>query len=274
MIELLSYDFVQLAILCVLVLAGIHAYLGFHVVSRGVIFVDLALAQMAALGAVVAFCVGFEHGALSYFVSLLFTFAGAFLISISRMKDDRVPQEAFIGIVYAGSTALAVLLLSHHPEGAEILAHMISGSLLTVTPGELIKLVALFAVVGAFFVVMRSRFELISTDRPAAVARGWRVVWWDFAFYAAFALVVTSAVRVAGVLLVFSLLVIPPVSALLMTSGVGRRLIAGWIIATVGGLGGILLSVSADFPAGPSVITVLAGTLVLVAIWRRVARKN
>jgi len=226
---------------------------------------------VAALGAVVAFCVGIEHGVQSYLISLLFTFAGAFLISIARMPDERVPQEAFIGIIYAGSTALAVLLLSHHPEGGEILEHMISGSLLTVTGPELIKLAVLFAGVGTFFYLLRHRFNLISTDRPAAVARGWRVVWWDFAFYAAFALVVTSAVAVAGVLLVFSLLVIPPVAALLLSRTPGARLAAGWVVATIGGLGGILVSVTLDFPAGPSVITVLAGLLVIIAVWRRIA---
>ena len=274
MAEMLSYSFVQLAILCVLVLAGIHAYLGYHIVSRGVIFVDLALAQVAALGAVIGFLVGIEDGVWRYLFSLLFTFAGALLISIARMSDKRVPQEAFIGIIYAGSTAVAVLLLSHHPEGAEILQHMISGSLLTVTADELMKLTILYALVGAFFFVLRHRFNLISTDRAAAAARGWRLVWWDFLFYATFAVVVTSAVPVAGVLLVFSLLVIPPVAALLGAPTTGSRLGTGWTVALVGGLGGVLLSVALDLPTGPSVIAALSALLVLIAVWRGVRGKT
>ena len=272
MLELLSYDFVQLAILCVLILAGIHAYLGYHVVSRGVIFVDLSLAQVAALGAVVAFCLHIESGAMRYLVSLLFTLGGALLISVAHAPDDRVPQEAFIGIIYAGSTAVSVLLLAHHPEGGEILHEMIAGSLLTVSPKELFKIAVLYGALGVFFYVFRSRFQLISTDRAAARARGWNLVAWDFLFYAAFALVVTSSVAVAGVLLVFSLLVIPPVTALLVTATSGRRLALGWLFGVVGALAGVVVSVSLDSPAGPSVIASLTGLLVLVALWVRLRR--
>jgi len=272
MLELLSYDFVQLAILCVLILAGIHAYLGYHVVSRGVIFVDLSLAQVAALGAVVAFCLGIESGALRYAVSLMFTMGGALLISVAHAPDDRVPQEAFIGIIYAGSTAVSVLLLSHHAEGGEILHEMIAGSLLTVSPAELVKITVLYGALSLFFWIFRDRFQVISTDRAAARARGWNLVAWDFLFYAAFALVVTSSVAVAGVLLVFSLLVIPPVAALLVTDTRGRRLGLGWLFGGVGALGGVLLSVALDYPAGPSVIASLSVLLVVVALFVRLRR--
>jgi zinc/manganese transport system permease protein len=272
-LELLAYGFVQLAILCVLILAGIHAYLGYHVVSRGVIFVDLSLAQVAALGSVVAFCVGIEGGLARYLVSLFFTLGGALLISVARAPDDRVPQEAFIGIIYAGSTALSVLLLAHHAEGGEILHEMIAGSLLTVSPRELVKIAVLYGLLGVFFWLFRGRFQLISTDREAARARGWNLVAWDFLFYAAFALVVTSSVAVAGVLLVFSLLVIPPVAALLITRTSRRRLGLGWLFGGVGALAGVMVSVSLDYPAGPSVITSLTILLVLVALGVRLRRR-
>jgi zinc/manganese transport system permease protein len=264
--ELLSYQFVQLAILSVIVIGGIHAYLGYHVVSRGVIFVDLSLAQVAALGSVVASMIGFEHGPVHFVISLAFTFVGAFIITIARTHDNRVPQEAFIGIIYAGSTALAVLLLSRHPEGAEVLQHMIAGSLLTVSPGELVRVTILFVVLGFFYFTFRSRFELISTNREAAAARGWRLVWWDFLFYASFAVVVTSAVAIAGVLLVFSLLVIPPVVALLITTRSSLRLALGWGVSFVGSIVGVLASVGMDLPAGPAVMTALVVLLVLTAV--------
>lgn len=272
MFDLLGYPFVQLAILTVLILAGIHAYLGYHVVSRGVIFVDLSLAQVSALGATVAFCVGVRDTVLTYVVSLLFTLAGALVISVARTRDERVPPEAFIGILYAAAGSIPLLLLSHHAEGAEMLHHMIAGSLLTVSARELVKITVLYAVIGLFFYRYRDRFNLISTDRAAAAARGWNLVWWDFLFYAAFAVVVTSSVAVAGVLLVFSLLVIPPVCALLVTARRNQRLALGWTIAAVGSLAGILASVSWDLPAGPTVITALAALLVATAVARRVAR--
>ena len=273
MFELLGYNFVQLAVLTVLILAGIHAYMGYHVVSRGVIFVDLSLAQVSALGATIAFCVGVRGAVPTYVISLLFTLAGALVISLARTRDERVPPEAFIGILYAAAGSIPLLLLSHHPEGGEMLHHMIAGSLLTVSPHELVKITVLYAVIGLFFYRYRERFNLISTDRIAAAARGWNLVWWDFLFYAAFAVVVTSSVAVAGVLLVFSLLVIPPVCALLVTPRPDRRLGVGWVIAGTGSLIGILASVSWDLPAGPTVITALAGVLVMTAAARRLARR-
>jgi zinc/manganese transport system permease protein len=265
MLEILSYSFVQLAIAAALVLAGIHAYLGFHVVSRGVIFVDLSLAQVAALGAVLAMTLGLEEGPLRYAIALLFTFFGAFVITIARTRDERIPQEAFIGIVYAGSTALAVLLLSRHPHGTEEMEHMLAGSLLTVSPGELIKLAALYAAVGTFHYVFRRQFILISTDRAAAAGRGLNLVWWDFLFYSSFAVVVTSSVAIAGVLLVFSLLVIPPVVALLLTTRARGRLALGWSVGFLGAMLGILSAVGFDLPAGPSVMTALVLILLVVS---------
>jgi zinc/manganese transport system permease protein len=273
MLELLSYHFVQLALLAALILAGIHAYLGYHVVSRGVIFVDLSLAQSSAMGATIAFCLGVRNEVLVYFISLLFTLAGALVISVVRTRDDRVPHEAFIGILYAAATAVPLLLLSHHAEGAELVHHMIAGSLLTVTPHELAKIAILYALLGAFFFKFRRRFDTISRNRAQARAQGWNLVWWDFLFYAAFALVVTSSVAIAGVLLVFALLVIPPVTALLVTTRPAQRLALGWAIGVAGALGGVVASVAMDLPAGPAVIAMLALLLVLVAGGLRLARR-
>lgn len=271
-LEILSYSFVKLGVLCALILAGIHAYLGFHVVSRGVIFVDLSLAQVSALGAVVAMVLGFEEGPVRYLISLAFTFFGAMVITIARTRDERVPQEAFIGIVYAGSAALAVLLLAHQPHGKEEIDHMLTGSLLTVTPGELVKIAVLYAIVGLFHYAYRTRFMLISTDREEAVRRGYNLLGWDFLFYTSFAVVVTSSVAIAGVLLVFSLLVIPPVTALLLTRNAGRRLALGWGTGLLGSVVGIVGSAGMDLPAGPSVMTalvlILIGTSIAAALLR------
>ncbi len=272
MFDIFSYTFVQMAIGCVLVLAGIHAYLGFHVVSRGVIFVDLALAQMAALGAVLCVALDIENETIHYVLSLVFTFIGAMLITVARTRDDRVPQEAFIGILFAASTAGAVLLLAREPSGTEELQHMLSGSLLTVQSGELIQIALLYAVIGLFHFIFRDRFFTISQDREAAVAKGWNVTLWDFMFYASFALVVTSSVHVAGVMLVFALLVIPPVTALLLTRGVGSRLALGWGVAAAGALLGVASSVAWDLPAGPSIIACLTALLVIVILYSRMFR--
>lgn len=263
MLELFTYQFVWLAILCSVILAGIHAYLGFHIVSRGVIFVDLALAQIAALGAVFATQVGIgEHSMWRYAVSLAFTFAGAGIVSAARMRDERIPQEAFIGILYAAGAALTILVVSRQAGGMEELQHLLAGSILTVRPGEILALCGIYAAVGVTHFVFRDRFFLITRSYDNALEKGLRVRTWDFLFYTTFAVVVTTAVSIAGVLLVFSLLVIPPVVALFYADGQGKRLAFGWVTAVVGSIVGVLLSIRFDLPAGPSIITVLVTVLI------------
>lgn len=263
--SMLSYSFVQLAILAALILAGIHSYLGFHVVSRGVIFVDISMAQAAAFGGVIAVVMGVhEHALYSYIISLLFTLGAAALISISKTKDNRIPQEAFIGIIYAAFAAGIMLVLSGQPGGTEELEHMLSGSLLTVEWHDIIFTAILYGLVGVFHWVFRGRFFRLSEDRQGAINDGWAVGRWDFLFYATFGLVVTSSVHIAGVLLVFSFLIIPPVIALLISKSKGMRLALGWIVAFIGSILGIALSIKADLPAGPSIIAILIATLLIV----------
>jgi zinc/manganese transport system permease protein len=263
MINLFSYSFVQLALLAALVLAGIHSYLGFHVVSRGVIFVDISMAQAAAFGSVVAIIMGIEaHSTAEYFISLFFTFAGAAIISISRTRDNRIPQEAFIGIIYAGFSAGAILLLANHAGGMEELTETLTGSLLTMQLNDLISTAILYTGIGVFHYLFRRRFFRLSEDRAGAIRDGWKVGWWDFLFYASFGLVVTSSVHIAGVLLVFSFLVIPPVIALLFTKNKAARLAIGWSVGFLGSLFGITASIGLNLPAGPSII----GLLILLLI--------
>jgi zinc/manganese transport system permease protein len=270
MIELLQQPFVQIGLMVSLVLAGIHAYLGFHVVSRGVIFVDLSLAQAAAFGYVVAIFAGVgEHSMAAYFISLGFTLFGALLVSLSRMKNDIVPHEAFIGIIYAGFAALSILFLAHHAEGMETVQEITNGSILTCTWTELITITLLYAAVGSFHFVFRRKFFLISQDRAKAVVQGINAPLWDFLFYATFGLVVTSSVHIAGVLLVFSILVIPPVIALFFAQTAGRRLLIGWSVAVIGAIAGILGSLKIDLPTGPSIMIALIGLLIAASIMRK-----
>ncbi len=273
MIELLQQPFVQIGLLISLVLAGIHAYLGFHVVSRGVIFVDLSLAQAAAFGYVVAVFAGFgEHSLPAYFIALCFTLFGALLVSQSRMKDDLVPHEAFIGIIYAGFAALSILFLAHRAEGMETVQEIANGSLLTATWVELVTITILYSAVGLFHYIFRDKFFQISQNRKKATASGMKVGVWDFLFYATFGLVVTSSVHLAGVLVVFSILVIPPVIALFFTNSQGKRLAIGWTVAVLGAVVGILSSLKMDLPTGPAIMMSLILFLIIAALVRRFAR--
>lgn len=264
MIEILSLPFFWVAAGAALVLAGIHAYLGFHIVRRGVLFVDLALAQMAALGVAIAVAIGREHDeAGSYLLALGMTFVGAALFAWLRGRARRAPLEAFIGIVFATAQAMVFLVLERSPHGLEHLKETLVGSLYTVDPAHLARVAVLYAVIGAIHWFLRKPFFEITHDAEGARARGRRVFGWDFLFYATFGFVVTSSVQIAGVLLVFGYLVIPAVSGVMAAKGTGRALLAGWAFALVASVIGLLASVSLDLPAAPSILVTLTALLVL-----------
>ncbi|MEY4374013.1 MAG: hypothetical protein RL760_179, partial [Candidatus Eisenbacteria bacterium] len=259
MFDALQLPFLQWAALAALVLAGIHAYLGFHIVRRGVLFVDLALAQMAALGVSVAVVLGHEHDEVgSYLLAFGMTVLGAALFAWLRGRAKHAPLEAFIGIVFATAQALAFLLLEKTPSGPEHLKETLVGSLFTVEPRHIAVVAGLYGVVALLHVFLRKPFFEITNDAEAAVARGRNLFLWDFLFYVTFGVVVTSAVQIAGVLLVFGFLVIPAVAGVMVSSRTGVALAMGWVFAIVGSVLGLVMSVSFDMPAAPSILVTLA----------------
>ncbi len=255
-----------------LILTGIHAYLGVHVVERGVIFVDLSLAQIAALGATLAlllpFAGGDPHSGVTYWISLGFTFIGAAIFSTIRVRRARIPQEAIIGITYAVASAAAILAMSKATSESEHLKDMLVGNILAVSWPEVLKTAVLYAVVGGFHYAFRRKFLAISMDHQKAEREGISVRLWDFLFYASFGFVVTSSVSIAGVLLVFCYLIVPSVAAMLYAERVGRRLAIGWTMGTVVSALGIYLSVKLDLPTGATMVCTFGIVLVLMAAVR------
>ncbi|MFL6260627.1 MAG: metal ABC transporter permease [Thermoanaerobaculia bacterium] len=250
-----------------LILTGIHAYLGVHVVERGVIFVDLSLAQIAALGSTVAYLMGYDlHSTAAYLFSLSFTFLGAAIFALSRVhRQTRIPQEAVIGIVYAVSAAVAILIMSKATQETEHLKEMLVGNILSVTWPELAKTAILYSLVGVFHYVFRQRFLMISMDEQAAERQGLNVRFWDFLFYVSFGFVVTSSVAIAGVLLVFCFLIVPSVTAMLFASRLGPRLAIGWIMGALVSAGGVALSFVLDLPTGATIVATFGLALLLLA---------
>ncbi|MEO8258676.1 MAG: metal ABC transporter permease [Acidobacteriota bacterium] len=261
-----------------LILTGIHAYLGVHVVERGVIFVDLSLAQIAALGATTALLTpwsnGDPHGAYVYWVSLLFTFIGAAVFSTIRGHRARIPQEAIIGICYAVASAAAILAMSKSTSESEHLKDMLVGNILAVSWAEVGKTAALYGAVGLFHFIFRHKFLAISMNPKAAEASGVSVRLWDFLFYASFGFVVTSSVAIAGVLLVFCYLIVPSVGAMLYAETVGRRLAIGWTMGTVVSALGVYLSLQLDLPTGATIVCTFGMVLILMAIARPLIRTS
>ncbi|PYU26781.1 MAG: metal ABC transporter permease [Acidobacteria bacterium] len=251
-----------------LILTGIHAYLGVHVVERGVIFVDLALAQFAALGATIGILVGLDpHAGASYWISLGFTFLGAAIFSLVRMRHSRIPQEAFIGIAYAVASAAAILTVSKATGETEHLKDMLVGNILAVSWPEVAHTAMLYGAIGLFHVIFRKNFLQISINPAAAEARGISIRFWDFLFYASFGFVVTSSVAIAGVLLVFCYLIVPSVGAMLFADRIGPRLAIGWTMGTLVSALGCYLSVAWDFPTGAAIVCTFGGVLVLMFLF-------
>ena len=261
-----------------LILTGIHAHLGVHVVERGVIFVDLSLAQIAALGATIAILMpitgGDPHAPVVYWISLAFTFIGALLFSTIRGRRARIPQEAIIGICYAVASAAAILAMSKATSESEHLKDMLVGNILAVSWPEVGKTALLYGVIGVFHFIFRRQFLLISIDPKRAEAEGISIKFWDFLFYASFGFVVTSSVSIAGVLLVFCYLIVPSVAAMLYADTIGRRLAIGWTMGTIVSALGVYLSLRIDLPTGATIVVTFGLVLIVMALVRPLLQRS
>jgi len=258
-------------LLALVLLPAILVYFGLHVVGRGIIFVDLALAQIAALGIATAILFGADpdHGVLPYALAIGFTVAGAALFSLTRFRHPRVPHEAIIGIIYIVAAAAATLVLSRTAAGDEEIKNLLVGNILLVDRGEVIRTGLLYLAVLAVHFALRRKFHLISFDLDEAERQGMSVRLWDFLFYATFGLVVTSFVRIAGVYLVFSYLIVPAVCGALLSAKTASRLAIGWVVALTAGISGLLLSTewqSMDLPTGPTIVCIFGLLLVISGV--------
>jgi zinc/manganese transport system permease protein len=265
-------QFLILPFLASLILTGIHAYLGVHVVERGVIFVDLALAQIAALGATTAILVGMDpHGTGAYWMSLGFTFVGAGIFTFVRSRQKRIPLEAFIGITYAVASAAAIIAMSKATGETEHLKDMLVGNILAVSKHDVIKTALLYGAIGLFHFIFRRKFLTISLGHNSTDPQPQlNVKLWDFLFYASFGFVVTSSVAIAGVLLVFCYLVVPSVGAMLFADRIGSRLAIGWTMGTLVSALGCYCSVLFDTPTGATIVCTFGAVLVVMAVAKAV----
>lgn len=262
-------SFLAAPITASLIIAGIHAYLGLHVVERGVIFVDLSLAQIASFGAAIGVWYGFDsHAPAIYWFSLGFTMIGALIFAAIKGHEANIPKEAFIGISYAVASAAVILVMSQSTGESEHLRDMLVGNILAVQWHEVWTTAAIYVVIAAFHYAFRRQFLAISIDDRAAAAQGMSVRFWDFLFYASFGIVVTRSVAIAGVLLVFCYLVVPSVGAMLWARRIGSRLAIGWVMGVVVSMLGMYFSVMFDLPTGATIVCTFGLILLIMAAMR------
>jgi zinc/manganese transport system permease protein len=243
--------------LVALCLIGIHTYFGLQVLARNVIFVDLALAQIAALGATLAFMLGHPaQGVATYAYSLAFTLVAAFLLAFTRGWSQRIPQEALIGVIYVVAAAAAILMIDRAPQGAEHLKQILTGNILTTGTSDLAAIAPLYLAIGFAHWVLWRRLK------PAQ-----RGSWlWEFIFYASFGVVVTSSVAVAGVLLVFSFLIMPAAVGVLFAETLPRQLTVGWTVGTLASAAGLAASYIGDLPTGAAMVCTFGLMLALAGV--------
>ena len=268
-----TFEIMQWPLLACLLLPGLLVYLGLHIVQREIIFVDLALAQVAALGTCFGILMHYEASSWeSYALSLGFTFIGAGIFTLTRTKSHRVPQEALIGIIYVVTAAAGILLLSRSPEGNEELRRTLIGEVLLVTPAQVLRTFGLYVAIGLVHWFCRKQFLALSFEPDGERARGMSLRWWDFLFYAMFGWVVTSFVQIGGVLLVFSFLIVPAVCANFLAETLKARRLIGWITATVASVVGLYASYSLDLPTGAAIVCALGLALIGTIIAARFRR--
>ncbi|MBI5633709.1 MAG: metal ABC transporter permease [Nitrospirae bacterium] len=260
MIEILSASMIA----CVL-LVGIHAYFGIHVLSRGIIFIDLALAQTAALGVAVSYMWGYEPQSTgSYLFALTFSILGSTVMTFTRVVRRRVNVEALIGIVYILATALTILAIDRAPHGSETMKALFNGNLLWLTWPEIAKTAVIYALVGVFHFIFRERLLNLSIEGKGGLL-------WEFLFFLSFGVVITSSVHVGGILIVFSYLIIPALVSALFAKGIGQRLLISWVFGIIVSLAGLILSYRLDLPTGALIVALLSISFfaVLAVTYRR-----
>ncbi len=260
-------DLLGPAIAMIGVLVAIHALFGLHVLRRNIVFIDLALAQMAALGATVAFSIGYAPlSVTSHAYSFAFALGGAILVSGIRFLPTRIPHEAVIGILYIVATAVTILFIEKSPQGAEPLKQLLTGNIVTVGFDDVLRLLPLYAGIA---------LVLVLVTRYGGFQRGGIAGWgFDLLFYALFAAVVTSSVSIAGVLLVFSFLIIPACIGILLAGKMPRQWLWGVVFGSIAGAAGLAASYAWDWSAGASVVCAFGAMLVLIGMGKLVRTQH
>jgi len=245
-----ALNFLVYPFLACLLLIVIHAYFGIHILQRGIIFVDLALAQFIGVGIALSFLLGEEHGTI---LALVFAMLGAFILSLSKRVARFVNIEAFIGVLYIFSVSAAILILDRSPHGLEEFKTILNGNIIWVTPHEVLTTLLVYGAVGVLHFILRKQFLALSYEGKGGA-------FLEFLFFASFAVVLVKSVKMAGILQVFSFLVIPALIGRLYSLKPFVVLMIGWIIGVLITIAGIAISYKLDAPTAPVIVAGLALT--------------
>ena len=265
MVEMFQLPFMLQAFIAAVITGILLSYLGVHVVGRGIVFVDLALGQISSLG--VAFAAFIGTGLTT--IPLVFTLTAALLMSFINIRDKRLKQEAIIGIFYAFASALTVLLISKTPHGDSDIQEVLFGNILSVSWQQISSIGILFGGIALLqLVFFRKFFSLTESFENGENHLVGIFNIWNFLFYISIGLAIVFAVKINGVIPVFSYLIIPAVSAIMITKNKTAVLIISILLSVLAGFLGLNFSFHYDFPAGPSIVAVLGGIFMVAAFYK------
>ncbi|HDZ41326.1 MAG TPA: metal ABC transporter permease [Bacteroidetes bacterium] len=280
---MLSLNFILFPFLGCILIVLINVYFGIHVIKREIIFIDIALASIAALGSAVGmvlFNVGHEevahgdHAFWPYLFSLGFISIASLAFTLLRHKTISIPLEAIIGIAYAVATTLTVIILDKGAGGDVHVHDMLVGTILWISGPQLARLAIVVAITGIFHIVFRKKFMNLTESFHNHEPDIKRYKLWDFLFYFSFGLVVVEAVKIAGILTVFAFLILPASLSVLLTGNWTGKLIVGWLAGIAASFAGLLFSLKLDVPSAPVIISLLGLVLILGYILYKSINKN
>lgn len=257
-----------------LVMSFIFTYFGIHVLKRGIVFIDLSMAQLAALGTTVAFSLNLEeHSFGTFLFSIGFVFLGASFFTIVRFMTPRISQEAVIGIVYVVAASLAVIVADHSPRAAEHIQHTLNGSILWLSWGEVLWLLTTFIALGAFLWATRNPFSECTDQANSKDPYTRQLGFWDFVFYLALGLAIVACIQTAGIFLIFTLLIIPAACAIQLYDSLGKQLLSGILMSILVCWTGLGLSFTFDLPTGPTLVCAFGITFMATLVFSFLLKK-
>lgn len=253
-------SFLLYPFLACIALVLIHAYFGVHILERGIIFVDIAMAQFIGIGIALSFYLGYEN---HYLLAVVFAFFGALILALAKKVEKIVNLEAFIGVFYVFSFAAAVLILDKSPHGAEEFKSILNGNILWVLPKDVLYAYLLYFLIGTLHVVFREKFSSLTFE-------GRKNLFWEFVFFLTFGLVLVKSVVMAGVLTVFSFLIIPALIGRLFTKNFLKTLFTGYGTGTFATLLALFLSFKFDLPTSTLIVTIMSVTFFILLGFRAI----
>jgi zinc/manganese transport system permease protein len=266
--------FLSAPLAAIIILAAILSYFGNHILTRGIIFIDIAVAQIAALGTMIGLLLGFAEESLNVrMISYIFTIIIISVFALTKFKKQIISQEAIIGIIYCLALGIAMLLAEKIPGGSNFISKTITGNLLWVTWKSVFSCLLIIIIIAVIHLVFNKQFTRISETKNGLPYSLWKTRSYELLFYITFSIVIVKAVPIGGIFFVFTLLIAPAATATLFTDNWKKRMIWSWVIGIAGSVAGMYISYTLNISNAPAIVSLL-GLIVFIAAFIKLASRK